>query len=92
VTESGEPERRIAELNWLGKAVFLAGTGVRYTAELLDSAIERIAEVVASTEKAFKQGLDPNIEEAKIVEESDAMNAEGGRRNADLADSPVGDL
>ena len=60
---------RFDELNLLGKAVFLGGAAVRATAGLIDMAVERAVDVVLESEKAFKQGLDPNIEDAKILEE-----------------------
>ena len=62
-------ERRIDELNWLGKAVFFAGEGVRLTADLIESVIDVAADAYTQAERAFKQGLDPTIEEAKILEE-----------------------
>jgi len=62
-------ERRIGELNWLGKAVYLVWQGVRYTTELIDSAIDVAAETYAEAERAFKIGLDPRIDEATILEE-----------------------
>ena len=61
--------RQIKELNWLGKAVFLAGQGVQFTADLIDSVIDIAAEAYAEAERAFKQGLDPGIDEANILEE-----------------------
>ena len=62
-------ERRIDELNWLGKAVYLVGQGVRFTTELIDSGIDVAAETYAQVERAFKMGLDPRIDEATILEE-----------------------
>jgi hypothetical protein len=62
-------QRKIDELNWLGKAVFLAGQGVRLTADLIDSVIDVASDAYSEAEKAFKQGLDPQIDEANILEE-----------------------
>ncbi len=61
--------RQIKELNWLGKAVFLAGQGVQFTSDLIDSVIAIAAEAYTEAERAFKQGLDPEIDEADILEE-----------------------
>ena len=61
--------REIDELNWLGKAVYFAGQGVRLTADLIDSVIGIAAEAYGEAERAFKQGLDPRIDDAKILEE-----------------------
>jgi hypothetical protein len=55
--------REIDELNWLGKAVYFAGQGVRLTAELIDSVIDVAAEAYAEAERAFKHGLDPTIDD-----------------------------
>ena len=61
--------REIDQLNWLGKAVFFAGQGVKLTAELIDSVIDFAAETYTEAEKAFKQGLDPMIDDATVIEE-----------------------
>jgi hypothetical protein len=61
--------REIENLNVLGKAVLLAGQGVRLTAELIDSVIEVAAEAYSEAERAFRQGLDPSIDDATILEE-----------------------
>ncbi len=60
---------RFYELNWLGKTVFLGGTAVRLTANLIDHTLERAADTVVEAERAFKSELDTNIEDAKILEE-----------------------
>lgn len=66
-----DPRRlvRFDDLNWLGKAVFVTGAAVRGAATLLDAALARAADVVVEAERAFKQGRDPNIEDAKILDE-----------------------
>lgn len=68
---------RFDQLNPLGKAVFLTGTAVRVTAGLIDFTLRKAADVAADAERAFKQGLDANVEDAKIIEERDFGN--GGR-------------
>ncbi len=74
--ESTEPmadrDDRIVQfdrLNLLGKAVFVTGAAVRVTASLLDAAIHRAADLWIEAEEAFKKELDPNLEDAKILEE-----------------------
>ncbi len=62
-------QRQIKELNWLGKAVLLASQGVEFTADLIGSVINIAAVAYADAERAFKQGLDPKIDEANILEE-----------------------
>lgn len=56
-------------LNLFGKAVFLTGAAVRTTASLIDWAVEKTADVVVEAERAFRDGLDPNVEDAKILDE-----------------------
>jgi len=67
--EPDEGERRIADLNLLGRVVYFAGQTVRVTADLLDSVIELAADTYRDAERAFRQGLDPNVDDAKIIEE-----------------------
>jgi hypothetical protein len=67
-----EQEEKIVQfdrLNVLGKAVFIGGMLSRAATHVVESAIKATAEIVIEAEKAFKQGLDSNIEEAKIIEE-----------------------
>jgi hypothetical protein len=69
-----DPETRIVEferLNLLGKAVFVGGAAIRLAANFIDAALEKAADVVLEAEKAYRQGRDPNIEDAKILEERD---------------------
>ena len=71
---SDSNDRRIIEferLNPLGKAVFLTGAAVRTTASLIDKTLERAADILIETERAFKEGRDPNVDDAKILEEHD---------------------
>lgn len=64
-----DEERRIGELNLLGRVVYFAGESVRVTANLLESVIKLAADTYMDAEKAFKEGLDPNVDEAQILEE-----------------------
>jgi len=67
-----DSRRKIVEfnkLNAIGKAVYVGGMAVRFASQIIDTAIDRVADVIAEAEKAFKQGSDPNIEDAKILEE-----------------------
>ena len=59
------------QLNLLGKAVFVGGLFTRAATKVVESTIKATVDIVTEAEKAFKQGLDPNIEEAKIIEEHD---------------------
>ena len=65
-------ERRIIEfekLNWLGKTVFLAGAAVETTAQLIDKVLEKAVDLALETERAFKEGRDSPVEDAKILGE-----------------------
>lgn len=69
-----DSDRRIVEfdkLNLVGKALFLTGSAVKVLATGLDAAMNQAANLVVDIEKSFKEGLDPNIEEAKIIEENE---------------------
>ncbi len=69
-----EDERKIIQfenLNVLGKVVYVGGFVTRMATSLVDTAVHAATEIVTEAEKAFKQGLDPNVEDAKIIEESD---------------------
>lgn len=75
---SGKQEARkdgrivhFTDLNMFGKAVFVGGIFTRAATKFVDSTIQATVDIVTEAEKAFKQGLDPNIEEAKIIEELD---------------------
>lgn len=71
---SENKDRRLVEferLNLLGKAAFLGGSAVRLAAGLIDSAVHHAADVYVEAERAFKQGRDPNIEDAKVLDETD---------------------
>lgn len=64
--------KRVVEyerLNLFGKVVFLGGSAVRFAADAIDTAVRRAADVYVDTEKAFRQGLDADIEDAKILDE-----------------------
>ena len=68
-----DPEdRQIIEydrLNWIGKTVFLAGTLVNGAAALIDTALDKTVDLVLEAERAFKEGLDSSVENAKILDE-----------------------
>lgn len=64
--------KRIVEydrLNLFGKAVFLGGSAVRLAANAIDTAVRHAADAYVDAEKAFRQGLDEEVEDAKILRE-----------------------
>ena len=68
-TDQDDKIIQFEKLNLLGKAVFVGGVLTRVATKVVDSAIKATADIVVEAEKAFRQGPDPNIEEAKILEE-----------------------
>lgn len=60
---------RFYQLNWLGKAVFLGGTAMRLSANMIDATVERATRIASEASEAYRRELDPNIEDAKIIEE-----------------------
>ncbi|MFP4227253.1 MAG: hypothetical protein ACLFTE_00325 [Salinivenus sp.] len=69
---SNDPPRRrttFRDLNWLGKSVYLGGAVMRLTANLVDKTADRVSDIAAESKRAFERELDPNIEEARVIEE-----------------------
>lgn len=67
-----EDEERLVEfeqLNLLGKTVFLGGSAIRLAASAIDLSVRRAADIYVNAERAFRQGRDPNIDDANILEE-----------------------
>lgn len=65
------PRRRVnlRDLNWLGKSVFVGGTVLRLTANFIESTADRVSSIATRSKEAFERELDPNIEDARIIEE-----------------------
>lgn len=84
-----DPQRdfEFDDLNGLGKAVFLTGAFVRGASRLLEGALHRAADIAVESERAFREGLDPNVDEAKILEEKERPrprpSAKGRRSDED---------
>lgn len=69
-----DTDRRVTEfdkLGLLGKALFIGGTAIKLVASGVDYALDRTADLIVDIEKSFNEGRDPNIEEAKILEEKE---------------------
>lgn len=62
-------DSRFLQLNWFGKAVFLGGTALRLSANLIDGAVKQASSIAVEAREAYQRELDPNIEDAKILEE-----------------------
>ena len=74
------PLIQFSDLNFLGKAVFLGGMLTRAATHVVDTAIQATADVVVEAQKAFKQGLDPNIEDARILDETSVRDEKRGEQ------------
>ena len=57
-------------LNLVGKAIFITGSTFRFVGDLLTTVADSVGEIISEAEKAFSEGKDPNIDEAKILDES----------------------
>jgi hypothetical protein len=68
------------ELNWLGKAVYLGGTALRLSANLVDRTVERASLIMEESRAAYLREVDPNIEDAKIIEERDHRQPDRAER------------
>lgn len=62
---------RFERSGWLGRVALVGGGAVRLTANLLDRTLDRAARTVVDAEQAFRGELDPNVSDAKIIEEVD---------------------
>lgn len=69
MSDQNKPIIHFDDLNLLGKAVYLGGFAMRFMTDFIDSTIDKAVDIVLEAEKAYKQGLDPRIEDAKILEE-----------------------
>jgi hypothetical protein len=87
-----QPKKRIDfdRLNLFGKAIYVGGATFRFIAEGIDAVVNRTVDVYLDTEKAFKQGLDPNIEDAKILDEQTG-HPESDETSGTSPDAPPGD-
>jgi hypothetical protein len=62
---------RFEQAGWLGRAALLGGGAVRLAAQAIDHTLDRAAQVVVEAQDAFRKELDPNVSDARILEESD---------------------
>ncbi len=71
MSDETPPRRRVnlRDLNWLGKSVFVGGTALRLTANLIESTADRVSSIATRSKEAFERELDPNVEDARILEE-----------------------
>ncbi len=60
---------RLENPTLLGKVVGLSSVAAKAVFSGVDLVLNTVADIVVDAEKAFKDGLDPNIDDAKIVAE-----------------------
>jgi hypothetical protein len=72
----------------LERAGLLGGGAVRLVANAIEAAIDGAARVAAEAERAFRSEMDPNVTDARVLEEWDEpRRPRGGAR---VADTPPG--
>ena len=54
---------------WLGQTIQAVETGSVYAASLIDKVLKQAVDTIVRAEEAFREGLDPNIEDANILQE-----------------------
>lgn len=67
-----EPDNRLVEFNRLnpvGKAVFIAGSAFKTLGALLDFTVGAVGNVWMEAEKAFRDEVEDDVEDAKIIRE-----------------------
>ncbi|MFT5515779.1 MAG: hypothetical protein ACI80V_001907 [Rhodothermales bacterium] len=73
------PEIEFDRLNLVGKAVYVTGQVARVATVIVETVVDGAAALIAETERAFRDGLEPGVEEAKILEEFEEKR-KGGKR------------
>lgn len=81
-TPSDAPERRHEQLNWLGQAVYAGGMLHRLSRRATEAVQRRASAIASRSTKAFYEGLDPNVDDAIILDEADDTSGTRGRRDA----------
>ena len=74
---------RFERSTWLGRVAMLGGGAVRVTANAIDKTLDRTASIWVASEDAFRKEVDPNIVEARILEEREEprRRPDGERRS-----------
>ncbi len=62
---------RYEQAGWLERVGLLGGGAVKLAARAIDGALERAATISVEAKDAFQKELDPNISDARILEEVD---------------------
>ena len=63
------------DLNWLGKSVYVGGALAQLTGTVVKATADRVTRIAEESKRAFDRELDPNMEEAQILEERRERNS-----------------
>ncbi|MCB0718318.1 MAG: hypothetical protein KDD65_07720 [Bacteroidetes bacterium] len=63
------PKVRLEDPTILGRVVGFGALAARAIGSGVDLFLNTVADIVVDAEKAFKDGMDPNVEDAKIIDE-----------------------
>ncbi|NNE36024.1 MAG: hypothetical protein HKN13_12345 [Rhodothermales bacterium] len=64
----------------LGKLVGIGTTAAKVVGGGVDLLLNTVADIVVDAEKAFKDGMDPNVDDAKIISESERRRKKKGTK------------
>ena len=62
------------DLNWLGKSVYVGGALAELTGTVVKATADRVNKIAEDSKRAFDRELDPNMDEARILEEMPRRN------------------
>ena len=68
---------RYERAGWLERIGLLGGGAVRVTANLIESGIDRAAKMVVDVQDAYRREIDPNMSDAKVLDEWDEPRRKG---------------
>ena len=68
---------RYERAGWLERIGLLGGGAVRVTANLIESGIDRAARIVVDAQDAYRREIDPNMSDAKVLDEWDEPRRKG---------------
>lgn len=67
--------RRYERAGWFERVGLVGGGAVGLAARAIEGALDRAAAATVDAKEAFQKELDPNISDARILEESDERDA-----------------
>ncbi len=67
---------RYERAGWIERVALLTGGAVSVAAGVIDAAIDRAAAIALEAERTFRRELDPNVTDARVLEEWDEPRSE----------------